>query len=1013
MNPKHKEILDRLAKRLSEMVGREIEPVRVESEEELFSDKLENGKFKQFWLGYILDDAGKVIGLSIIRFRELRWRDNIIALRDIPEEILEFADSLKFLILRKNELRDISLVGRLNGLQALDLSGNNINDIGVLKELESLKKLYLIRNKIIDISVLRNLKDLQVLKLSWNEIENIIVLKELKKLEVLSLSGNNISDFSILRDLRNLRKLYLSSIGIEDISFLRELKDLEVLYLSRNQINDFSVLKDLKKLRELNLASTGLEDISFLRELKDLEKLSISRNEIKELKIEGGFESLRQLTIQGKVERIGFRERLKIGLKNLVIKDLKSLEKLDLSWNELTTIELKQLDKLRDLDLSSNNLTDLSFLSGLKNVEVLNLSANHVSIVSPLQKLNNLRELYLSDNQIKEIEPLLKLNNLEELDISENGIEELRIEGGFESLKVLKLTGGYGDEKKKLRKVSISKLQSLRELDLSDNEIVYVELEALPNLRDLNLSSNILSDLSFLSGLQSVEILNLSDNYISDVSSLQKLLKLRELYLSDNQIKEEEIEQLRELKNLDKLNISGNGIEKLRIEGGFESLRELTIQGKEEHISFMKSRKIGLNSLVIKDLKNLEKLDLSRNELTTIELKHLDKLRDLDLSSNNLSDLSFLSGLKSVEILKLRGNQISNLRPLQELNNLRKLYLSDNQIKEIEPLLTLKNLEILDISGNEIKELEIEGGFERLRELTIRGKIERISFRERRKIGLKSLIISDLKNLEKLDLSRNELIRVELKQLNKLWYLDLSLNNIRELSFLKELQTIEVLNLRENKISDISPLRVLKHLNKLDVRENYFKDLAWKDLKDFESSDFNIIVDIENLILTDLKTLYATSSNDRFRNSTITLSVKSGIKNLKFEGNIVNLSFESVETIVLEHFMQYVLNKKENNKDEKKNKVYDNESKNILEFSGNIKKIILRDFEKKIDKLIIDVEEMDTLELEYLDIGDLLIKVDNVKNGRLSNLYIDEIKDFRINKRSFNDKKVIVETIKF
>ena len=190
MNPKHKEILDRLAKRLSEMTGRQIEPVEIESKEELFSDKSENGDSKRFWLGYMLDDAGKLIGIGIIGFRKFSRRDNIVELRDIPIEIIELADSLKFFALRDNEVSDISLVGRLKGLQVLDLSGNNINDFSVLKDLKNLRKLYLNSTGLEDISFLRELKGLQVLDLSRNRINNISVLGELKELQELYLSEN-------------------------------------------------------------------------------------------------------------------------------------------------------------------------------------------------------------------------------------------------------------------------------------------------------------------------------------------------------------------------------------------------------------------------------------------------------------------------------------------------------------------------------------------------------------------------------------------------------------------------------------------------------------------------------------------------------------------------------------------------------------------------------------------------------------------------------------------------------
>ncbi len=93
----------------------------------------------------------------------------------------------------------------------------------------------------------------------------------------------------------------------------------------------------------------------------------------------------------------------------------------------------------------------------------------------------------------------------------------------------------------------------------------------------------------------------------------------------------------------------------------------------------------------IKRLKKLTKLYVggfpNRWEIKDISiLKDLTNLQSLDLRSNNISDISILKDLTNLQSLDLRSNNISDISILKDLTNLQSLYLSSNNISDISPL---------------------------------------------------------------------------------------------------------------------------------------------------------------------------------------------------------------------------------------------------------------------------------------------------------------------------------------
>ena len=142
---------------------------------------------------------------------------------------------------------------------------------------------------------------------------------------------------------------------------------------------------------------------------------------------------------------------------------------------------------------------------------------------------------------------------------------------------------------------------------------------------------------------------------------------------------------------------------------------------------------------------DLSEMGLSNSEITP--LRHMKNLEVLKLSRNQISDLTPLSGLKSLTVLFLYDNKrISDLTPLSNLTNLIDLSLYDNQISDLSPLSNLTNLIKLALDDNKISDLSPLKNLVNLTELGLR--YNQVS-------DLKPL--SGLTKLQKLSLGKNQI----------------------------------------------------------------------------------------------------------------------------------------------------------------------------------------------------------------------------------------------------------------
>ena len=150
----------------------------------------------------------------------------------------------------------------LRKLSTLKLSGPEISDISMLRDLTQLEHVILRNTNVVDLSPLQNLKSLEALSLlEKGKVKSIEPLAKLKSLSSLTIEDNEVSDVSALAGLTTLHRLEMPDNSIVDITPLANLKNLWDVDLSRNRIVDTSPLEELPQLWVIELRGNQVSNV--------------------------------------------------------------------------------------------------------------------------------------------------------------------------------------------------------------------------------------------------------------------------------------------------------------------------------------------------------------------------------------------------------------------------------------------------------------------------------------------------------------------------------------------------------------------------------------------------------------------------------------------------------------------------------------------------------------------------------------------------------------------------------
>ncbi|XP_032826243.2 toll-like receptor 4 [Petromyzon marinus] len=480
-----------------------------------------------------------------------------------------------------------------------------------------------------------------------------------------------------------------------------------ILNLSNNALtvirnNSFIRLGSLIHLR-MDINHIYVIEAGAFNGLSQLQHLNLSFNNISRL-IPGAFNGLvdlKQLIIDN--------NRLEPTLE--MFKPLKNVIQLSLTNNGLSNFSqvveaIYELPLLQSLNLESNRLTKIIVGKDLRlqeTVELMFLSNNSIESLS-LERdfLNHITSLDLFNSSLTNVSELAGLN--------------------MSSLLQLRLS---------MRNLNVSKLQTLNNIFPKTLTFAYFPLGSLPNLHlvcRLNVTRQVMS-------------LTLTNSYISNVSeSFCNCREIQSLDLSFNRIKSvEKYNFLSPNNTLRNLTLNKNQIEVL--ESCVKKDNSISVICTPlpylENVFIKYNNIFQLESYAFVHMKNLRKLDLTGNDILRLSkrpfhglhnLSHLvlannvirslnvqspfsplENLKSLMLRNNRLKILnrSVFSNLTNLEILDLGGNALSYLHgeTFSELSNLKNLYLDRNAIRSLDNRAVfagLHSLRVLDLVKNMI-----------------------------------------------------------------------------------------------------------------------------------------------------------------------------------------------------------------------------------------------------------------------------------------------------------------------
>ncbi|XP_072046677.1 uncharacterized protein [Amphiura filiformis] len=247
-------------------------------------------------------------------------------------------------------------------------------------------------------------------------------------------------------------------------------------------------------------------------------------------------------------------------------------------------------------------------------------------------------------------------------------------------------------------------------------------------------------------------------------------------------------------------------------------------------------------------LTSLQRLDLSYNQLENVSGKsfiHLASLQSLDLSHNNISKISndTFTGLNKLDTLDLSNQNHFNLlgSPFRSTLSLKKLYIAFSGLSSLlsSVFSGLRELQELTLSNNKIPSLPASI-FHGLTNLT------HLYLSENAISRLPETLFVDLFSLDYLDLSDNDIsslpetLFVNLTHLN---YIDLSRNRLTytPCKAIEGLQTVSILNMGLNEFDYITcSIRNMTSLkeytasfdmyNSPDDYTGYWNETKWSEL---------------------------------------------------------------------------------------------------------------------------------------------------------------------------------------
>lgn len=651
----------------------------------------------------------------------------------IPPTNLTDLSLLTYLDLSNNRIENLTSykLSQMHNLETLNLFQNVMRGLNAyaFANLTNLKYLIISRNWItyIELNTFYGLDSLLELNLWGNDFVDLDpdIFLPLRSLVVLNMKWQLLkkTNKQAFNGLYNLTSLDLTESKFERIdlsTFSTKYCNITHLDLSKNRLitlqnsNDNSTIR----IKSLDLSKNHLSRILkfYFANFMGLESLKLNQNVISYIDADSlNLPSLKHLDLS--VNNLCLLD------KHLF--DNTALISLNLEKNFLIQLDFHSLSNLVYLNIGNNNKLNLKLTADtLPFLKSLLFRSSTIDIITqfPLDKITSLD---LSFSQINVyILKTIRFKIIEDLDFSFVKIDREAL-GRFlankkapnlQRLNVsFSLTNGIGVNIIK----TAPRLKSIGFADVGLNNSIYEDLRNTSSLNELTVLDLSFNSLQFLKSYYFDQYINLEylDLKFNNISVIEKqafgfLTELIYLDLSSNMLPEvyQDAFGLNFLPRIDQLLIINNSLT------DFYTILPETIRICDLSDNYL----TGVSTAVTDFVKNMQSLNLSRNDITNLTSLTFFKnsnISTLDLCCNRISIIedNTFQYLSILGNLDLSRNNITTLTDLT-LNGLKKvmyLNISNNLLQyiKVDVFSSLEKLYSLDLGRNLIKSISIEYSF--------------------------------------------------------------------------------------------------------------------------------------------------------------------------------------------------------------------------------------------------------------------------------------------------------------
>ncbi len=489
------------------------------------------------------------------------------------------------------------------------------------------------------------------LSVNCANISNISKISKFVNLKYIDLRGNNITDLTPLSKLKLLEELYLDDNLIEDISPLLKLKNLRILSLNHNKIKKIDTKMKNRKLEKFSAAFNDIESISGITGLPKLIDINLQNNNIKDISTLGSNPEILYVWLDN--NRINSIKPLltcnklrEVWINNNPVEDMKSLSSLDSLewiWFDNKSIVLWEKEKpIRFDDLVFEN-----FVRDLVDIHDRDLYPSDLQNINEVNFVEHEGYIEYRQNRISE----------------SKGTISIILEAGFSD----KLFFIEEDIPEKYVALPINRCKSLKCIKYFNN-LREVRYPARLNCRGGNLEvtsiqkNYAIKELREIIALQKIEIFDIRNTGISYIPDLSDLKELKTLIFENCHIFN--IDNMSGITNLERLSLQNNLIRKLPDFCDYNDITSIDISDNN------------LPSIDLSSFDRLKYLNCSKNKIAYVNSDiYLHKLTNLNISFNDLESLDFIIKCRMISDLDISATNISDLIPLEYTPLIRNLKL--------------------------------------------------------------------------------------------------------------------------------------------------------------------------------------------------------------------------------------------------------------------------------------------------------------------------------------------------